>query len=82
MGLKQIVIKGVVYACSFVLVQIFGSLGTFMTILAFLKLGYAKFFRRVSRPQIPIQAQDPVYGQHNMITLKVLDRFLGNLNRH
>lgn len=57
-------------AGSLVFVYIYGILGTLLTVLLFFKVGPTKFFRRVQRPEIPIQALDPTYGKHNMITLK------------
>ncbi|CAF2891059.1 unnamed protein product [Rotaria sp. Silwood2] len=53
-----------------VLACIYGTLGTIMTCLLFLRLGPRKFFRRVERPTPPAQAIDPVYGEHAIIKLK------------
>jgi len=58
-----------------ILVQIilsffYGTLGTILTFLLFLRLGRKKFFQRVQRPTPPAQATDPVYGKHEMIKLK------------
>jgi hypothetical protein len=58
-----------------VLALFYGTLGTIMTSLLFLRLGRAKFFRKVERPTPPAQATDPVYGKHEMIKLKVISIF-------
>lgn len=50
---------------------IYGTLGTVLTFLQFLRLGPRKFFTRVSRPTPPAVAIDPVYGAHELIKLKV-----------
>ena len=71
MALPPLVFDALVIVGSLVLVYVYGILGTLLTILLFVKVGREKFFRRVPRPQPPIQAQDPTYGQHNFITLKV-----------
>ncbi|CAF0779997.1 unnamed protein product [Rotaria sp. Silwood1] len=54
----------IIFAC------VYGTFGTILTCLLFLRLGPKKFFRRVERPTPPIQATDPVYGEQGMIKLK------------
>ncbi|CAF1022012.1 unnamed protein product [Rotaria sordida] len=53
-----------------ILACIYGTFGTILTVLLFLRIGPKKFFRRVDRPSPPAQATDPVYGEHGMIKLK------------
>ena len=73
MALPPIVFDTLITVGSLIFVGIYGILGTLLSVLMFLKVGREKFFRRVARPSCPIQALDPTYGQHNMITLKVND---------
>ncbi|UJR37562.1 hypothetical protein I4U23_030263 [Adineta vaga] len=53
-----------------VLVLFYGTLGTVLTFLGFLRSGPNKFFRKVERSTPPPQALDPIYGEHKMIKLK------------
>ena len=71
MASTPFIVKILMLVAQIVLAGVYGLLGTVLTALLFLRLGRAKFFRRVERPTPPPQATDPIYGQHDMIKLKV-----------
>ncbi len=50
---------------------IYGVYGTVVVFLYFLRLGPRRFFRKVDRPKPPEKAMDPIYGEHQMMKLKV-----------
>ena len=54
-----------------VLALFYGSLGSLMAVLLCLRLGPRRFFRRVERSVPPAAANNPVYGEHALLKLKV-----------
>lgn len=72
MALKSIAFNVALIIGQLILVGFYGVLGTLATFFLFLRLGPSKFFTRVPRPRPPTAATDPVYGKHEMITLKVM----------
>jgi hypothetical protein len=75
MASTPIHVKILMFAGQIVLAFIYGTFGTILTFLLFVRSGPKKFFRRVERSTPPAQATDPIYGKHEMIKLKV-NRFL------
>ena len=53
------------------LLCVYGILGTLLTILQFFRLGKKRFFELKDRPSPPSKATDRIYGNHEMIKLKV-----------
>jgi hypothetical protein len=66
------IVKIVTLIGQIILTFVYGTLGTILTFLQFLRIGPKKFFNQVERPTPPAQATDPVYGKHDMIKLKVV----------
>ena len=54
---------------------IYGIYGAMLAFLQFLSLGPRRFFRKVNRPTPPAKAMDPIYGEHQMMKLKVTNFF-------
>jgi len=54
---------------------LYGIYGAVVAFLQFLYLGPKRFFRRVERPKPPAKATDSIYGNHEMIKLKVFYLF-------
>jgi hypothetical protein len=75
MASTPIIVKLLTFVGQIVLALFYGTLGTVVTFVQFLRLGQAKFFRQVQRPTPPAQATDPLYGKHEMIKLKVISIF-------
>jgi hypothetical protein len=71
-------VKILMFVGQIVLTVIYGTLGTILTLLLFVRSGPTKFFRRVERSTPPAQATDPIYGKHDLIKLKV-NRFLASI---
>jgi len=66
------IVKIVMLIARIILTLFYGTLGSILTLLQFVRIGPKKFFRRVERPTPPARATDPIYGKHDMIKLKVV----------